>query len=205
MEDVAKVPKVVLYICGIVAAGMVTQIVFWIMGIAGGLVIWPFLFAFCVLLVINDSASQNAVGVPPLQAYGFFFGTLVGLFTVVFLISKAINPYLIILLVVGAAIYVANDWKKQKLRNRALAARRMAGRCVKCNEPVTSGPEDICEHCGTPVHAERMSLLQIGRAVQNMKRGDVARQNIGGTAPDKHKAKLGKLQEQTRAYKYKKK
>lgn len=205
MQDVAKLPKVILYIFGIVGAGVLTQIVFWITGIGGGLLIWPFLFAVCVLLAINDAAAQNAVGVPPFQAYGLFFGTLIGLFVLVFLISKTINPYLILLLVIGVAIYLIRDWQKRKVLQREFDRRRLAGVCVRCCEPVTNGPEDICMNCGRPVNPERMNLLRLGRAVQNMARAEVARQNIGGTGPDKHKIKLQSLQQQTRAYKYKKK
>lgn len=205
MQDVAKVPKVVLYVCGIVGAGFVMQVVFWIKGIDGGLVVWPFIFAVCLLLVINDNAAQNGVGVPPFQAYGLFFGVLVGLFLFVFLISKVINPWLMILMVIGVSIYLIQDWKKRKILQREFERRRVAGVCVRCCEPVTNGPEDVCENCGRAVNPERMELLQLARGVQNMARSNEARQTIGGTGPDKHKIKLGKLQQQTRANKYKKK
>lgn len=205
MEDEHPIPAAVLYICGIVGVGIAIQIVMWILGIPGGLAIWPFLFAFCVLYVINDAAAQSGAGVPPLQAYGFFFGTLLFLFLFVFLVSKALNPWLIVAMIVGAGIYLGNDWKKRKIREREFQRRRLAGVCTRCCEPVTNGAEDICMNCGLPVNVERMNLLRLGRAVQNMARSDVARQNISGKGPDKHAAKLAGIQQQTRAYKYKKK
>lgn len=204
-NEVAKVPKVVLYIFGIVGAGMVTQIILWITGTDGGLVVWPFIFAVCVMLAINDAAAQNAVGVPPFQAYGLFFGVLFGLFGFVFIVSKTINPYLIFLLVIGSAVYLVKDWKHQKMLQREFERRRLAGVCVRCCEPVTSGPEDVCFNCGRPVNPERMTLLRLARAVQNMARSDVARHTIAGTGPDKYKTKLNKLQEQNKAYKWKRK
>ncbi|HVT89551.1 MAG TPA: hypothetical protein VHD56_11910 [Tepidisphaeraceae bacterium] len=204
MEDLAKIPAIFLYVCGIVGAGVVVQILMWIFGIGGGLVIWPFIFAVCVLLIINDASSSNAVGVPPLQAYAFFFGTLIAIFGFVFLVSKTINPWIIIAGVVGIGIYLANDWKKRKLRELEIARRRAAGLCVRCAEPVGSELDDVCHNCGLPVNAERLNLLRLGRAIANKGGSQRAREAISGKSPDKGKAKLANLQQQTRAYKYKK-
>jgi hypothetical protein len=177
----------------------------WIFHIGGGLVIWPFLFSTCVLVIINDAAMQDAAGMPPIQTYAMFFSTLIGSLVLVFLISKTINPWIIIIGVIGMAGYLANDWKKRKIRELAIASRRAAGLCLRCAQPVTNGAEDICLNCGLPVNSERMNLLRLGRAIANKGGSQRARESISGKGPDKGKAKLQKMQELTRAYKYKRK
>src|ERR1700733_6736106 len=80
-EEKLRLPIVWWIIIAMVIAGFLVNIF-----LRGGLVVWPFIFAGAVLLVINDAAEKNGVGVPPLQAYALFFGTLVVLFLFVMLV-----------------------------------------------------------------------------------------------------------------------
>src|SRR5450432_1671751 len=104
-KEKARLPLVWWIIIGMVIVGFFVNIF-----MRGGLVVWPFIFAVAVLLIVNDASDKNAVGVPPFQAYALFFGVLLGFFLFVMLVST-INPWLLMLLVVAAGVYVARDWK----------------------------------------------------------------------------------------------
>lgn len=184
MEEKIRLPKVWFAVLGIVGAGIVLHILLAIFS-SGGMMIWPFLFAACVLLLVNDASAQNGVGVPPFQAYAFFFGTLFGVSGFVWLVSKTINPWIIVIAIIGICIYLANDWKKRKIIEREIQRRRLAGVCIRCREPVTNGLEDICLNCGLLVHAERLNLFRLGKAIANKNMADKARQTLTGASPTK--------------------
>jgi Ca2+/Na+ antiporter len=169
----------------------------------GGLVVWPFIFAVAVLLVINDASEKNAVGVPPFQAYALFFGTLLVFFLFVMFVSK-INPWLLMLLIAAAAVYVARDWKIRREKRNAADKLRLAGLCVTCKTPVRDGVSDACPNCGTLVNPERLNLFHLGRTISMRAQANNARQVLSGTKPGRVDVKLQKLQEQ-RGYRYKKK
>jgi hypothetical protein len=202
MEERIKLPVVWFVVLGLVGAGIVLHIVLAFV-IGGGLLIWPFVFAVCVLLLINQAAEENGAGVPPFQAYAMFVGTLVGLFLFVMLVSKTINPWLLIVLVIGAGVYVVRDWGMRKKRQIEIDRRRAAGLCLRCCQPVTNGAEDVCENCGLPVNQERMDLFRLGRAMSMKDRaGDKMRQSLTGSGPKRADIKFQNLQ-QARAAHYK--
>ena len=163
----------------------------------------PFIWAVCVLLIVSDAAESTGGGIAPTAAYLSFFGTLIGVFIFVILVSKTVNPYVLIALVIGAAIYLAKDWKQRWEREREIERRRAAHLCLRCMEPVSDGIEDICENCGLPVNPERMNLFRLGKAIQNKNRNDT-RQVLTGSKPTKADAKFAAKQ-QVRAATYRKK
>jgi hypothetical protein len=199
MEDKLRLPKVWLVVLGIVGAGILVHIVLWIVGISG-LLIWPFLWAVCVMLIISDAAESSGGGVAPVVAYASFFGTLLVAFLFVLLVSKTINPYVLLAMVIGAAVYLAKDWKKRWEREREIERRRAAHLCLRCMQPVSDGIEDICENCGLPVNPERMNLFRLGKAIQNKSQKQHTRQILTGTKPSKAEAKF-----QAKAATYRKK
>jgi hypothetical protein len=201
LEERVHLPIVWLIVLGLVGVGIVAHILLAIYS-SGGLIVWPFIFAVAVLLIVNDAASQNAAGVPPFQAYALFFGTLLGFFLFVFLVSQTINPWVIVILVIGVSVYLGYDWNKRRAHERELARRRLAGLCIRCLQPVKSGIEDECQNCGMPVNPERLNLFRLGKAISNKAQSTRARQTLTGGGPTKADVKLKNLQ-QTRAYRYK--
>jgi len=203
MEEQVKLPKAWIMVLCIVGAGIVAQIIFWIMGIHA-IVIWPFIFAVAVLLILNDASDQSAAGIPPFQVYALFAGTLLGMSLFVFIVSQTINPWLIILGVIGVTIYLIRDWGLRKQKEKELDRRRLAGLCVKCVQPIGehNGPEDVCRHCGTAVNAERMNLFRLGKSMSTRVRPDNARQVLTGTKPGRSQVHMQNLQ-QNSAYRYK--
>jgi Flp pilus assembly protein TadB len=197
-EEKPHLPIVWWIIIGMVIVGFFINIF-----MRGGLVVWPFIFAVAVLLIINDASEKNAVGVPPFQAYALFFGTLIIFFLFVALVSK-INAWLVILLVIAAAVYVARDWKIRRQKRNAIDKLRLAGLCVVCKTPVGSGVNDVCPNCGTLVNPERLNLFHLGRAISMRAQASNARQALTGSKPGRSDVKAQKLQQQ-RGYRYKKK
>lgn len=205
VDEHATIPKVWLTVLGLVGVGAVLHIIL-IFILGTGLVIWPFIFSIAVLLMLNDAADQSGGGMPAIQVYGMFFATLVGTSLFVFLVSAAIPWWFVLLLIIGATVYVIRDWKERKEKDRELERRRLAGLCVKCCTPVTSGLEDLCPNCFHPVNAERLDLFRLGRAISNKAQSNPsnARQVLTGTKPTRGDAHLANLQNQ-RAARYKKK
>jgi hypothetical protein len=203
VDEKIKLPVVWIIVLSLVGVGVVIHIILWYF-LGSGLVIWPFVFSICVLLIINDAAEQTGGGMPALQAYGAFFGTLIGLFLFIMLVSKTINPWILILAVIGSAFYLVRDWKQRKQKQLEINRRREAGLCVRCCEPVTDGLEDFCLNCGMPVFPERLDLFRLGRAIamRAESRPGSARQVLTGTKPNRSDAKLQNLQNQQRAAKY---
>jgi hypothetical protein len=201
VEERVKLPTVWIIVLCLVGAGFIAHIVLAYLGF-GGLVLWPFIAAVCVLLIIN-AAAENAVGVPPFQAYALFGGTFVAFFLFVMLVSKVVNPWLVILLVIGSAIYLARDWKERKVKDRELERRRLAGLCVKCCEKVETGIEDVCRNCGTPVNPERLDLFRLGRAIslRSQRASGSAREVLGGTKLGKGELHMQKLMSRPAKYK----
>jgi len=150
-----------------------------------------------VLLVVNDASDRNGVGIPPLQAYGLFFGIIVVFFLFIALVST-INPWVVIGLVIAGAIFIALDWVKRKSKDREYAKRRAAGVCVRCCTPVGKALDEECSNCGMPVHMERITLARLAKAI-GMKGGTInPRQTLLGKKPgkiDQTAAKLARRRE----------
>lgn len=201
-EPQAKIPTVWLAVFGLVGAGIVIHVLLRIF-VGGGLVIWPFIFSVCVLLIVNSASDEHAAGVTPFQAYALFFGTLLGFFVFVALVST-INPWVVILLTLAAGAYLVRDWMLRREKQRQIDRLRLAGLCVKCRAPVGDAPDELCPQCGMPVNPERLSLIQLGRAISNRARSVNARQVLTGTKPGRAAATAARLRQQS-AYRYKRK
>jgi hypothetical protein len=187
-----KLPVVWLVVIGMAVAGFFLNIF-----MRGGMVVWPFIFAVAVLLIVNDASDRNGVGIPPLQAYGLFFGIIVALILFVALVST-INPWVVVALTIAAAIFVARDWVKRKSKDREYARRRAAGVCVRCCTPVGKALDEECSNCGLPVHMERINLARLAKAI-GMKGGNInPRATLLGKKPgkiDQTAAKLARRRE----------
>lgn len=203
MDDKLHLPKVWLVVFGIVGGGILVHTGLWIAGISG-MLIWPFIWAVCVLLIISDAADASGGGVAPVAAYATFFGTFIGLMIFVIIVSKTINPWLLLVMLIAAGVYLAKDWKKRRIREKEIQRRRLANLCLRCMEPVTDGIEDICENCGLPVNPDRMNLFRLGKAIQNKAMKDQTRKVLTGQKPTKADAKFAAKQQQ-RAASYRKK
>ncbi len=188
-DEKFRLPFVWYIVFGLVLIGLVVNIF-----LAGGMIVWPFVFAVSLLLLSNDASDRHGVGVPPLQAYALFGGTLAALFLFVALVST-INLWLLGVLLLAGTAYVARDWAQRRSKQRALNLRRLAGLCVRCGTPVKNGLDERCSACGTPVNPERLSLFQLGRAITMKAQPSKARQVLTGRTPTRSDLKMQKLQE----------
>jgi hypothetical protein len=59
-DEKAAVPIVWFVVVGLVAVGALVNIF-----LPGGIVVWPFVFALSLLLIVNDVSDRHGVGVPP--------------------------------------------------------------------------------------------------------------------------------------------
>lgn len=201
MEERVKLPMIWFIIMGLVVVGFIANLTINIFA-SGGLSVWPFIAAVSLLLVINQASDENAVGVPPLQAYGLFAGVLVGFFIFVALVSR-INPWVVVALTLGAGAWLVYDWKLRLDKQRELQRRRLAGLCVRCLTPVKDGLDEFCPNCDLPVNPERLNLFRLGKAIANKAQSGKTRAVLTGQKPGQVHKKLQNLQ-QARAYKYKK-
>ena len=166
-EKPPTIPVTHLVIIGLVALGCIVNLF-----LPHGIVVWPFVFAVSILLLLNEASDRNEVGVPPLQAYALFFGVLVVFFIFVLLISKAINPWLLILLSIGATWFVIRDWKQRRERNAEIDRLRALGLCVRCKTKVGDDPNAECANCGLAANPERLRLFYLAKAVKFQGRSD---------------------------------
>lgn len=192
-DEKPRLPVVWFVVMGMAVAGFFVNVF-----MPGGLVVWPFVFAAAMLLIVNDASDRNAVGVPPFQAYALFFGILAGLFLFVALVSQ-INAWLIIALTIGAAVFVARDWAQRKAKQREYERLRAAGLCVRCRTPVGRGLDDVCSSCGLPSNLERVNLLRLGRAIGMRADAVKLRQVLTGQKPGHVAAKMQQLQQRRAA------
>lgn len=202
-DDRARLPIVWFIVIGLVVAGFIANLTVNLFA-SGGLIVWPFVFAISVLLILNDASSRHGVGVPPFQAYLLFFGILIAFFLFVALVST-INAWLVVALTIGVGFYLAWDWARRKRWQLEIDRRRLAGLCVKCLTPVRSGLDERCPECGLLVNPERLSLFQLGKAISLRAQTSRARQTLTGKGhkPTKGELKIKRMQE-SRAYSYKK-
>lgn len=203
MEEKLLLPRIWLVVFGLVGAGILLHLILWIAGISG-LLIWPFIWAVCVLLIVSDAAESHGAGVAPVVAYACYFATLLGFFIFVLLVSKTINPYLLGVLMIAAGVHIAKDWKRRKAREQEIARRRAAQLCLRCCQPVSNGIEDVCEGCGLPVNPERMNLFRLGKAIAQQSLQGHVRQTLTGTKPTRADMKF-QAKQQAKAASYRKK
>src|SRR4051794_3747250 len=88
MDEKLRLPKVWLVVLGLVGAGVVVHVLLWTWtkSFSQGAIIWPFIWAVCVLLIVSDAAESTGGGIAPTAAYLSFFGTLLGVFLFVVLV-----------------------------------------------------------------------------------------------------------------------
>jgi hypothetical protein len=203
MRDEHDLPMVWLIIIGLVIFGFIATFTINLFA-SGGLVIWPFIFAVSVLLLLNEASDANGVGVPPLQAYGLFGGIIVVFFLFVALVSR-INPWVVILFTLAAAAFAMNDWRQRQIKQREMEKRRLAGVCVRCLTPVGKEIDEECSNCGYPVNSERVSLMRLGRAIAQRSDSTKMRAVLGGQKQQQAPKKASGVRPITKAYSYGKK
>lgn len=204
VQEHHDLPIVWLIIAGLVVAGFIANLTIDIFA-SGGLTIWPFIFTISALLIINDFSDKHGAGVPPLHAYGLAMGVLVFFMAFVYLISH-VNPWVLMTLVAVLAVFVGRDVQQRKLRDLEIARRRMNHLCIKCLEPVTGEIDALCPNCLFPVHPERLTLMQLGRAISSRGRGKRVREMLAKNPQQRQAPKRGSSHRPiTKAYSYGKK
>jgi hypothetical protein len=185
----AAIPVTWLVIVGLVIVGALVNIF-----LPGGVVVWPFVFAVSLLLIVNSASERHGVGVPPFQAYALCFGVLLVFFVFIALVSR-INAWLVVVLTILAGGYLLQDRSVRRHRARVLDVRRAAGLCVRCATPVGRGRDDVCPRCGTPAHPDRVNLFHLGNAIRQNARftASGARQVLSGTKPSRSDVKANTL------------
>jgi hypothetical protein len=137
-----------------------------------GWVIWPAVLAIGIMVMINEAASRNTQGVPPLVVYGWVIVALI-IWVAMAVIFSAIFPILMIVgipAMIGYAIYA---YLKNRKRERLLNERREKGICIHCGLRLEAKLED-CPHCGKEQALEPWSLLR-RMQVRDRTTEDVAR------------------------------
>jgi hypothetical protein len=137
-----------------------------------GWVIWPAVLAIGLMVMINEAASRNTQGVPPLVVYGWVIVALI-IWVAMAVIFSAIFPILMIVgipAMIGYAIYA---YLKNRKRERLLNERREKGICIHCGLRLEAKLED-CPHCGKEQALEPWSLLR-RMQVRDRTTEDVAR------------------------------
>lgn len=130
-----------LIIAIMIVIGAVVNLLF-----AHGWTVWPFVFSAGVLLMTHEAVDRNGQGVPPLYAYALL-GSGMGLWLLVVIILKAVNPIVLLLGFLGLCYYAAVGYQKQLERMRLIATRRAEGLCIHCGYPVD--PRMVyCAECG---------------------------------------------------------
>jgi hypothetical protein len=123
-----------------------------------GWVVWPAVLAIGIMVLINEAATRNTQGVPPLVVYGWVIVALAVWVAMAVIFSK-IFPILVVAgipLMCGYGIYA---YFKNRNRQRLLADRRGKGLCIHCAAPL-DGNFDDCPHCGKEQAQEKWSLLK---------------------------------------------
>lgn len=204
VQELHQVPIVWIIVGVLIALGFIANFTINLFA-SGGLSVWPFIFAASTLLVINDASDQNGVGVPPLHAYGLLLGVLLVFFVVVALISH-INPWVLMVLTLGLAVYVGRDWRDRKRKEREVIRRRLAGVCIRCLEPVKNDIDASCPRCDFPVHPERLTMMRLARAIAQAGSGARVRQTLAKN-PNQRQApkRASSVRPITKAYSYGKK
>jgi hypothetical protein len=114
--------------------------------LAHGWTVWPFVFAAGLLLMLHEAVDRNGQGVPPLYAYSLL-GSGITLWLLVVIVLKAVNPFVLLVGLLGLCYYGALGYQKQLERARLIARRRADGCCIHCGHP--ADPRMVyCAECG---------------------------------------------------------
>ena len=186
-DEKAAVPIMWLVVVGLVVVGALINIF-----LPGGVVVWPFVFALSLLLIVNDVSDRHGVGIPPFQAYALCFGVLLVFFVFVALVSR-INAWLVVVLTILAGGYLLQDRSVRRHKARVVDVRRAAGLCVQCATPVGRGRDDFCPRCGMPAHPDRVNLFHLGNAIRQNAQFSGARQVLTGRKPSRSDLKAQNL------------
>ena len=156
---------------------------------------WPFVLAAGLLLMMHEAADRNGHGVPPLQVYALFVSAI-GLWLVIVIVIRAVNPIVLLLCMLGLGYYGATGYLKQVERVRLMSKRRAEGLCIHCGHPVDPQMA-YCEHCGEepdPETARIQRVLNVSRssADKARTRAALSQKPAPSTAALKEQALLAK-------------
>lgn len=159
---------------GLIALGIVLHF-----ALAGGWVVWPFIFAAAGMSMVHEAADRNGQGVPPLHVYGFVLGVIAVWVIVVMLFSIVLNPVVIMVGIIALGYQVARGFLQERERNRVMEVRRGLGLCIFCGEPVEEKSQ-LCENCGNEPDPSNIRLRRVASIVNQRKDPDRARVAIQG-------------------------
>src|ERR1019366_386022 len=123
-----------------------------------GWVVWPAVLAIGIMVLINEAATRNTQGVPPLVVYGWVIVALAA-WVAMAVIFSAIFPILVVVGIPLMCAYGIYMYFQNRKKQRLLAERRAKGLCIHCGEPVDANLTD-CPHCGKEQAPEQWSLLK---------------------------------------------
>jgi hypothetical protein len=131
----------------------------WLFASQHGWTVWPFAAGISVMVLINEAADRSGQGVPPLQVYALFGGSLLA-FLVVTLVLSATNIFIILFGFMGLLYYCGRGYLEGKRREQLIAARVSEGLCVHCGEPADYSM-GYCEACGNDPNPSVTQLKRV--------------------------------------------
>jgi hypothetical protein len=136
-----------LIIAGLIVIGIIVNCL-----LPHGWTIWPFIASAGLMLMVNEAATRNGHGVPPMRVYALFASAIAIWIAVVVLLS-ALNIFIIIAGIGVVLYYAIRAQIQQRERNRLIAFRRENRLCIHCGQP--ADPDAIfCENCGEEPNPE---------------------------------------------------
>jgi len=127
-----------------------------------GWTIWPLVIVAEGMLLINEAADRNGVGVPPLLVYAFFSGAILFWLLCVAILSL-FNPIILLIGMMVLRYYCIKGYLLQLEQKRVIAKRRQEGCCIYCGHPADYELA-CCMHCGREPDPDYAQLKRVGFA-----------------------------------------
>lgn len=167
----------------------------WFFRDSHGWTVWPFAACIGIMVLINEAADRAGQGVPPLQVYGFFVGTMVVFFTTIIVLS-AINPLIIIAGMGGLLYYTGRGYIEGRRREQFIAGRIAEGLCIHCGEPADYSA-GYCESCFNDPNPSATQLSRVQAVARKgadpaRMRATIRQESLGASASRKEQALLAK-------------
>jgi hypothetical protein len=163
-------------IAGLIVIGIVANCL-----LPHGWTIWPFIAAAGLMLMINEAATRNGQGVPPMRVYALFASAIAIWIAIVVLLS-ALNIFIIIAGIGVVLYYAIRAQIQQRERNRLIAFRRENRCCIHCGQP--ANPDDaFCENCGEEPNPEVARMHRVANMARNTESAARARAKLTPAPP----------------------
>lgn len=131
---------------GLVVIGLIVNIF-----LPHGWTVWPLVGAAGIMVMLNEAAHRNGVGIPPFQVYALIT-VATCLWIVGAMLFSALWPLLLACVFVPLLYYGVHGYVWQIAHDRLVALRKREGKCVHCGEP--ADPQYLfCTCCGMDLNA----------------------------------------------------